>query len=230
MGSVCSFSTNREPALSSALWQVQSGEVHQQGLGPSVQTSYVQEIFCKPGYNFTLDPDMGLNFLGGIQINDIALVKLKEPVQITDQVRPICLPPPGKEYPPGKKCYLVDWTEPKRDEWQSVDFSSIQLTMTDKGVCERQWNLSLQNSFLCAGDPLGIQGTCQGSSGRSLTCYTREEDVSVKPVTDQNPFSVLNDEDGSSDVRTIPSKGWTAAGILVVGERGVCAVSSLHTD
>ena len=49
------------------------------------------------------------NFTMADPPNDIALVKLKTRVEITDYVRPICLPPSGKTLSPGMSGYVAGW-------------------------------------------------------------------------------------------------------------------------
>lgn len=41
--------------------------------------------------------------------NDIALLRLAEPVRLTDHVRPICLPQPSAVVGDGTVCTVVGW-------------------------------------------------------------------------------------------------------------------------
>ena len=40
---------------------------------------------------------------------DIMLMKLKSPIEFSDEVSPICLPMAGEEFEPGLKCYTTGW-------------------------------------------------------------------------------------------------------------------------
>lgn len=45
--------------------------------------------------------------------NDIALVHLVEPVNMTREISPICLPRPGALMPPGTPCFVTGWGDEK---------------------------------------------------------------------------------------------------------------------
>lgn len=45
--------------------------------------------------------------------NDIALVHLVTPVNMTREISPICLPRPGAEMPPGTPCFVTGWGDEK---------------------------------------------------------------------------------------------------------------------
>ncbi|XP_033121873.1 ovochymase-1-like isoform X2 [Anneissia japonica] len=51
--------------------------------------------------------------IGYVYDFDIALVKLKKQVQLTDYVRPVCLPDGSDVYMPGTVCYVTGWGETK---------------------------------------------------------------------------------------------------------------------
>lgn len=41
--------------------------------------------------------------------NDVMLLKLAEPVEMTDGVSPVCLPVAGEDYTAGRHCYSTGW-------------------------------------------------------------------------------------------------------------------------
>lgn len=45
--------------------------------------------------------------------NDIALVHLVEPVNMTEEISPICLPKPGAVMPAGTPCFVTGWGDEK---------------------------------------------------------------------------------------------------------------------
>lgn len=45
--------------------------------------------------------------------NDIALVHLTEPVNMTREISPICLPKPGVVMPAGTPCFVTGWGDEK---------------------------------------------------------------------------------------------------------------------
>lgn len=46
-------------------------------------------------------------------INDIALVHLTKPVNMTKEISPICLPNPGAVMPAGTPCFVTGWGDEK---------------------------------------------------------------------------------------------------------------------
>jgi hypothetical protein len=41
--------------------------------------------------------------------NDIALIQLETPFELTDYLRPVCLPAQGQEVESGTRCYVAGW-------------------------------------------------------------------------------------------------------------------------
>lgn len=56
--------------------------------------------------------------------NDIALVHLVKPVNVTREISPICLPRPGAVMPPGTPCFVTGWG----DEKGGKDISRIPVS------------------------------------------------------------------------------------------------------
>ncbi len=109
-------SSNFQPSLpfSSYLqipsfWQMCLGKHHMNSSldVPSAEKCYkVDGFISHEGYVSSQNP-----------INDIALVHLAEPVSMTEEISPICLPQPGAMRPVGTPCYATGWgdKEGRRD-------------------------------------------------------------------------------------------------------------------
>lgn len=69
---------------------------------PSAEECYkVDGIICHEGF---VSEDIS---------NDIALVHLAEPVNMTREISPICLPKPGAVMPAGTPCFVTGWGDEK---------------------------------------------------------------------------------------------------------------------
>ncbi|NXK85277.1 PRS27 protease, partial [Amazona guildingii] len=48
-------------------------------------------------------------YRGEATSGDIALARLARAVTFTPRVLPVCLPPPGAQFPPGQRCVVTGW-------------------------------------------------------------------------------------------------------------------------
>lgn len=66
--------------------------------------------------------------------NDIALVHLSEPVSMTKEISPVCLPKAGAVMPAGKACFVTGWGDEKgRDDHKmETDYASMVLSWENK--------------------------------------------------------------------------------------------------
>jgi hypothetical protein len=109
--------------------------------------------------------------------NDIALLKLTNPVQLDEHINVVCLPQQNY-YSNSGECFATGWGKNvfgKKGKY-SVIMKRVPLPMVEFETCQdalRKTRLTkhfrLHNSFVCAG---GVQGTdtCQGDGGAPLVC------------------------------------------------------------
>ena len=67
---------------------------------------------------------------------DIALLKLRQPVTLSDEIHPICLPdlaPPV----PGETCYITGWGSTGKRHCDAADFIS-NCMINSKRFCKRE--------------------------------------------------------------------------------------------
>lgn len=91
----------------------------------------------------------------------LALVRLEEAVEMTDFVRPICLPDNGVEPATKNVCNTLGWTR-NRDQLQRV-----HLVTNPMNTCE---NVSIATANGICAEPLYDQDDCDVSNHKSYLC------------------------------------------------------------
>uniref|UniRef100_A0A8I3MFK5 Uncharacterized protein n=2 Tax=Canis lupus familiaris TaxID=9615 RepID=A0A8I3MFK5_CANLF len=97
--------------------------------------------------------------------NDIALIKLAEPVQLSDTIKVACLPEAGSLLPQDYPCYVTGWGRlwtngPIADELQQ----GLQ-PIVDHATCTQRdwWGTMVKDTMVCAGGD-GIISSCNVSA------------------------------------------------------------------
>jgi len=67
---------------------------------PSKKRLQLKQTVMHPRFNYSFP-------LHGNHIYDIALLKLRTPIEFSDEVKPICVD--GHEVPSGTSCYVTGW-------------------------------------------------------------------------------------------------------------------------
>ncbi|XP_031633672.1 phenoloxidase-activating factor 2-like [Contarinia nasturtii] len=110
-------------------------------------------------------------------INDIALIVVDKPFEMTDAVNTICLPPQSIQTNEGTICTSGGWGKnaTNRNGKYQATSKKIELPIVEQGNCEailRKTRLgpfyNLHNSLMCAGG--GRRDTCKGDGGLPLFC------------------------------------------------------------
>uniref|UniRef100_A0A1B6GZ11 Peptidase S1 domain-containing protein n=1 Tax=Cuerna arida TaxID=1464854 RepID=A0A1B6GZ11_9HEMI len=109
------------------------------------------------------------------RLNDIAIIKIKEKVQFTDLIRPICLPPPEfrtnmfVNFAP----VAAGWGTSLNNTSFRTDTRLLEAELTIQDLDECRTNVTskltdvlIDNSVICAYSP--TSDTCQGDSGGPL--------------------------------------------------------------
>lgn len=105
--------------------------------------------------------------------NDIALAILKEPVEISEKINAICIPPPGTDLGT-VQCKTTSRVKGLNDEGSYLKMLQVNVIPKDKCVdMLRATRLGpffrLHSSFLCAGKE-NHRNTCVGDGGSPLVC------------------------------------------------------------
>ncbi|XP_043849488.1 transmembrane protease serine 4 [Dromiciops gliroides] len=132
---------------------------------------------------YTRDPYLDLDEIFVFQFNklypkenDVALIKLKKPLVMSDRVRPICLPFFDEELAPGTSLWVIGWGSIKESEEKlSRTLQQAEVQLIDRNQCNDKsaYFGSVTENMLCAGIPGGNIDSCQGDSGGPLM-YLKE--------------------------------------------------------
>ena len=105
---------------------------------------------------------------------DVALIKLKKPLQFTNHVKQACLPSNNTTFSSTTLCYLAGWgnTVNTSNYHRSKILREVQLNLVSNKVCNdiSCYNGSIPARFRCAGFPGGGKDGCYGDSGAPLQC------------------------------------------------------------
>nr|XP_055023657.1 chymotrypsin-like elastase family member 2A [Misgurnus anguillicaudatus] len=103
--------------------------------------------------------------------NDIALIKLSTPVEISDSISPACLPVADDILPHNFPCYVTGWGR----LWTNGPIAEVMqqalLPVVDFYSCSRSdwWGNLVTDLMVCAGGD-GVVSSCNGDSGGPLNC------------------------------------------------------------
>ncbi|XP_077283142.1 ovochymase-like [Arctopsyche grandis] len=107
------------------------------------------------------------------QHNDIALIRLKEKVNFTDFIRPVCLPDiqlfPDYNFTDGSRLYVAGWGRSETG-YASIVKLKLKVPIYNFEKCGLEYspfNITLSPCQLCAGGELG-KDSCKGDSGGPL--------------------------------------------------------------
>ncbi|XP_072943144.1 phenoloxidase-activating factor 2-like [Epargyreus clarus] len=110
--------------------------------------------------------------------NDMALVRLKEPVQLSDHINVICMPDQDESFDSHTACVANGWGKNKfgKNGTYAVIQKKVVLDMLSHKICNimlRSTRLGhffkLDKSFVCTAGKEG-KDTCQGDGGAPLVC------------------------------------------------------------
>uniref|UniRef100_A0A8C9XPL0 Peptidase S1 domain-containing protein n=1 Tax=Sander lucioperca TaxID=283035 RepID=A0A8C9XPL0_SANLU len=142
--------------------------------------------------------------------NDIALVHLAEPVNMTREISPICLSKPGAVMAAGTPCFVTGWG----DEKVSKKLNQAALPIVDFQTCSKPayWWDTLRPSMICAGyeSPDELKSACQGDSGGPFTCAAAGINTTweVHGVVSFGPQGCIKDKKPSVFTRVSAFSDW----------------------
>ncbi|XP_069626355.1 coagulation factor VII isoform X2 [Haliaeetus albicilla] len=100
--------------------------------------------------------------------NDIALLGLETPVNLTDYVVPICLPEKQfavYELSSIKFSTVSGWGRLLDGGATSSILMRVDLPRVKTQECEKETDLNITENMFCAGDATGVKDSCKGDSG-----------------------------------------------------------------
>ncbi|NP_001019579.1 elastase 3 like [Danio rerio] len=103
--------------------------------------------------------------------NDIALIKLAEPVTLSDTIQLGCVPAPGDVLPNNYPCYISGWGRLSTGGALPDKLQQALMPAVDHATCSRfdWWGSSVKETMVCAGGD-GVVAGCNGDSGGPLNC------------------------------------------------------------
>eukprot|EP00066_Takifugu_rubripes_P022016 XP_011611282.1 PREDICTED: ovochymase-2-like [Takifugu rubripes] len=148
--------------------------------------------------------------------NDIALVHLVKPVNMTREISPICLPSPGAVMPAGTPCFVTGWGDEKGNLVPIVaeKLNQAALPIVDFQTCSKPayWWDTLRPSMICAGyeSPDELKSACQGDSGGPFSCMDAGTNTiwEVHGIVSFGPFGCIKDKKPSVFTRVSAFNEW----------------------
>ncbi|XP_043923925.1 acrosin-like [Protopterus annectens] len=102
--------------------------------------------------------------------NDIALIKLVNPISYTDYVQPVCIPS-IEETQTLDLCFVSGWGHFTREGSNPDSLQEGEVDLFGVDVCnEFYWGVLARGMF-CAGKLDGSVDACRGDSGGPLSCF-----------------------------------------------------------
>nr|DBA15755.1 TPA: hypothetical protein GDO54_003223 [Pyxicephalus adspersus] len=104
-------------------------------------------------------------------LNDIALIKLSQPVEVSDTIQPACLPADGAILANNAPCFVTGWGRLYTNGPIADNLQQALLPVVDYETCSKSdwWGFQVRNTMVCAGGD-GIVSGCNGDSGGPLNC------------------------------------------------------------
>lgn len=142
-------------------YEVRAGMLRRLSYHPALQITHVSEIYVHEGFDIKK------------MVNDIALIKLAEPLMFNRYVRPICLPGPGRSGPisrweqgppPTTVCTVIGWGVLSEGGSEPDNLKEVDLHIQPRCTGDND------GKAICAGEPDGGKDACQGDSGGPLIC------------------------------------------------------------
>ncbi|KAM7087084.1 transmembrane protease serine 5 [Molossus nigricans] len=104
---------------------------------------------------------------------DVALLRLRTPLNFSDAVGAVCLPAEGQDFPRGSQCWVSGWGHTDPSHTHSSDtLQDTVVRLLSSQLCNSScmYSGALTPRMLCAGYLDGGADACQGDSGGPLVC------------------------------------------------------------
>ncbi|ESO87199.1 hypothetical protein LOTGIDRAFT_106924, partial [Lottia gigantea] len=108
--------------------------------------------------------------------NDLVLLKLDKPVEITKYVKPICLPKKREDSESGTRCVITGYGQIAPNVGIPVKLKQAIVPIVDYDKCHKLqgYDEFLTPRMLCAGYEYGGVDACKLDSGGPLQCFSRD--------------------------------------------------------
>ncbi|XP_047423899.1 elastase-1-like [Mugil cephalus] len=170
-------------SMDASLYRVVVGEYNLYEYDGSEQFVRVETIVVHPGWT----GDLGNG-------NDIALLKLANPVYDNGYVAIANLPYPEQMLPHGFTCYITGWGLMDYSGGVPAVLQVAPIAVVEHSVCSQPnwWGSLALRRMVCAGGD-GVTSGCQGDSGGPLSCFI-DGAWRVHGVVSYGPAGMCNQE------------------------------------
>ncbi|XP_066533718.1 chymotrypsin-like protease CTRL-1 isoform X1 [Hoplias malabaricus] len=102
--------------------------------------------------------------------NDITLLRLSTPAQMTNRVSPVCVASSSTNVPAGTRCVTTGWGKTGSTTTPRI-LQQTALPILSQAQCRQYWGQNrITDAMICAGAS-GVS-SCQGDSGGPLVCQS----------------------------------------------------------
>ncbi|XP_015117186.1 serine protease nudel [Diachasma alloeum] len=143
-------------------YEIQAGLLRRYSYSPMAQSRRARYIVPHPAYN------------RATMANDIALIKLNEPLRFNRWIRPTCLPQDMWNFDPTPQttCITIGWGATVEHGPDPDDLREVEVPI----LPECKHDVDRTDGEICAGVSQGGKDACQGDSGGPLMCkYPRSD-------------------------------------------------------
>lgn len=143
-------------------WEVYSGVV---SLSSLPEPYLVERIILDENYNMQTND------------RDVALLKLRNPVDFNENVQPACLPAFDQRFRTGTSCWTSGFgTTDENNPRVSDTLMEVTVDIISDTTCNSfdVYNGAVTRNMLCAGHLSGGRDSCQGDSGGPLVCQSED--------------------------------------------------------
>ncbi|XP_067002693.2 trypsin II-P29 [Anabrus simplex] len=119
-------------------------------------------------------------------IHDIAVLKLSQPLQWSQNIQPVVLPLELEDTPGGTPATVIGWGLPYTGGSVMQYLQTVDIVVYSDEDCGKAHGGKPHSSNICAGIPEGGKGQCNGDSGGPLLANGHQVGIvswSVKPCT-----------------------------------------------
>ncbi|XP_017284517.1 transmembrane protease serine 13a [Kryptolebias marmoratus] len=120
------------------------------------------------------------NYNSNTNDQDVALLKLKEPVTFSDKLQPACLPTFGQDFQDETTCWTTGFgTTVAGSSRVSNDLMEVTVDIVNTDVCNSRnaYSGAVTRNMICAGKLEGGKDSCQGDSGGPLVCQGQQDNL-----------------------------------------------------
>ncbi|XP_056399616.1 transmembrane protease serine 4 isoform X2 [Hyla sarda] len=103
------------------------------------------------------------------KLYDIAILKLKSDLTLSDSIQPVCLPGFDINLPNNTPLTVTGWGHTvEGGSSLASTLQKVSINLVSNDICNQEYFNQIQNTMMCAGRLSGGADTCQGDSGGPL--------------------------------------------------------------